>query len=131
MGRGRPEGDHRGGATGSDQPVRGVEGTDPAAVDDRDPIAEVLRLLHRVGDQQHGDAAVAHLAHQLPDIAAGARVQTGRELVEDHHPRVADERQRDREPLLLPPAQQGEAAVEMLGQSEPARRARATGVGSV
>ena len=45
---------------------------------------------------------------ELPRVAAGLRVEAGRQLVEDRDPRVADERERDREPLLLAAGQLAE-----------------------
>ena len=41
------------------------------AVDDRDPVAEPLGLLHEVRDQQHRDALVADLLDQLPRRRGG------------------------------------------------------------
>ena len=54
-----------------------------------------------MGDQEDGDAALADALDQVPGVAASLRVEPGRELVEDGDLGVADERERDREPLLL------------------------------
>ena len=45
---------------------------------------------------------------ELPRVAAGLRVEAGRQLVEDRDPRVADEGQRDRQALLLTAGQMPE-----------------------
>ena len=74
--------------------------TRPGA-EDGDAIGEPLGLLHQVGDEQDGHAAVADRLDELPRLAAGLRVEPGRELVEDRDPRPADERQGDRQALLL------------------------------
>ena len=50
------------GAEPRDQPGRRVEGDHLAAIDDRDAVAEALRLLHVVRRQQHGAAARLHVA---------------------------------------------------------------------
>jgi hypothetical protein len=42
-----------------DQRLGGVDRLDPAAVDDRNPLGEQLRLLHVVGGQHHGLALPA------------------------------------------------------------------------
>ena len=44
------------------RPERG----EPAAGDDRDAVAQLLGFVHRVRREQHGDAAVAQVAHELP-----------------------------------------------------------------
>src|SRR5690606_28763118 len=108
----------RGGSARAHQALRGVERADPTAIDDRDAIAELAGLLHRVRHEDHRDAAGAQLAHQLPDLAASARVEPGAELVEDRHLRPADEGQRDRESLLLPTGELAEALVEVRAEAD-------------
>src|SRR4051812_33041030 len=46
----------------------------------------------------------------VPELPAGLRVQTGRGLVEKEQIRIACERARDREPLLLPARQRPDPA---------------------
>src|SRR5262245_26384245 len=79
-----------------------VDLDDPPMLDDRHPIAQALRFFHQVGRQEHGLAARADAAHQLPDRAARLRIETGGQLVEKDHVRIVDERERDEQPLLLP-----------------------------
>jgi hypothetical protein len=87
-------------------------GDDAAAVDDGDPVGELVGLLQVLraeqdrgppGDQGPGD---------LPDLPARPRVQAGGRLVEEHHLRGDDDARRDVQP---PP----HAARVVLGQ--PAR----------
>ena len=98
---GRPEPEPLLGVDAGDDPGGRVEGHEPARVDQRDPVGQALGLLHEVGDEDDRHAAVADVLDELPGVAPGLRVEAGGELVEDRDPRVADERERDREPLLL------------------------------
>jgi len=86
-----------------DQPLRTVHRGHPALVHHGDAIAELLRLLHEVGYQDHPGPAVAHRADQVPGDPAGGWVEPLGEPVEEDHLRPVDQRQRDEEPLLLPP----------------------------
>ena len=96
----------------------GVERDDPAAVEDGDAVREALRLLHEVGDEEDGDAAVTDRLDELPRVAAGLRVEARRQLVEDRDLRLADEGERDREALLLPAGEVPVGGVALLGQAQ-------------
>ena len=52
--------------------------------------------------EQDGDTAVTHLLEQDADDSAAGRIERRGRLVEDEHPRQADERLRDPETLLHP-----------------------------
>jgi hypothetical protein len=71
-----------------------------------------------VGDEQDADPTIADLLDQRPGVAACLGIQAGRQLVQHCYPRPADQRQRDRQPLLLPAGQPGEPHVAMLVQPE-------------
>ena len=74
---------------------------DAALVDDRDAVAHVLRLLEVVGAQDDRHAvALSQRADDLPEVAAGDRVEAERRLVEEHHLRVGEQGAGD----LQPPA---------------------------
>ena len=60
----------------------------------------------------------ADAAHQLPDRAPRLRVEAGRQLVEKHHLRIVDQRQRDEQPLLLAARQRHEPGVALVAQAE-------------
>ena len=64
--------------------------THAAVVQQRDAVAEVLGLLHEVGDEDHGQALVADALDQLPGLATRLRVEARRQLVEDRQLRAAD-----------------------------------------
>ena len=54
---------------------RRVLGDHAPAVDDRDPVGELVGLLELLGGQQHGDAFVHQRTNRRPDLVAPARVQ--------------------------------------------------------
>jgi hypothetical protein len=54
-------------------------------VDDDDGIAENIGLFEILRRQQDGDVLGGQRGHERPDIAAAARVQPGRRLIEEEH----------------------------------------------
>ena len=90
---------------------RPAERDHSAVIDQRDPVAQPLRLLHQVGDEQDRHATVAHPFDQLPGVAAGLGVEPGGQLVEHRDFRPADQGQHDRQPLLLAARQLPEVVV--------------------
>ena len=69
------------------------------AVHERDPLAQAVGLVHVVGREQDGHAALlAQLGDEVPHGAAGDRVEADRRLVEDQQPRAVDERLRELQP---------------------------------
>jgi hypothetical protein len=66
-----------------------------------DPVGERLRLVHVVSGEQYRRAGVAQVANVLPRASAGARVESGRRLVEEQQARVADHAERQAQPPLL------------------------------
>ena len=63
---------------------RGPAGDDATAVEDREPVAELLGLVHVVRGEHDGGAAGAQLAHELPGVGPGPRVHPRGRLVEEH-----------------------------------------------
>ena len=57
----------------------------PAVVDDRDAVAEVLRLFHVVRRVEHARAGARLLAHELEQPHAALRIDADRRLVEQQH----------------------------------------------
>jgi hypothetical protein len=84
-----------------DEPGRGVERNHASGIDDGDPVAQVLGLLHEVGDQHDRHAAVANALDEIPGIVPSGRVEASGQFVEDGDARVADQGERDRQALLL------------------------------
>ena len=109
----------------------GVSSAITAAVaEDRDAIGEPLGLLHQVGDEQDGHAAIADRLDEVPGLAARLRVEPGRELVEDRDPRPADEREGDRQALLLAAGEVAVGGVALVLEARGRRSARAGSAGS-
>ena len=106
------------GAMTGDEIGRCSDVHDAAVIDDRDPIAEALRLLHEVGRQEHRLAAIADAAHEIPDGPPRLRVETGRQLVEEHELGIVDQGERDEQTLLLPARQRHEPGVALRGQAQ-------------
>ena len=84
-----------------------------AAVDDHEDAVVADDRRQPVGD---GDrrAPVGHPLQRLGDQAVGPGIQRRRRLVEDQHPRIADEGPGDRQTLPLP-ARQAAAALADQG----------------
>src|SRR6266545_3266423 len=88
---GEPEADHRLGDVPAAERLRAALRHDPAGGDDRDPVGEVLGLVHVVGGEQDGLAEVPEAVDQLPGVAAGRRVEAGGRLVQEQQVGVADD----------------------------------------
>lgn len=78
--------------------LRGAFGDHLAAIDQRDPVGQLVGLLQILRGEEDGGAARDQLADQPPDRATAARVEPGGRLVEEKHLRVADQAHRDVEP---------------------------------
>src|SRR6266702_2187556 len=75
---------------------------DGAVVDDGDAVA-VLRLVHVVGGEEHGDRLTPPQLVQVgPDLAAGLRVEPDGGLVQEQHPWGVEQAARDLQAALHP-----------------------------
>src|SRR6188474_185793 len=74
---------------------------DAAVVNDCHAVAEELRLIHVVRRQENRSAARPELIEQRPQLTARLRVEAGGRLVEEQQIRIAGDRARKRETLLL------------------------------
>src|SRR4029079_12800306 len=78
---------------------RRVERFQLPVIDDRDAIAELVRLVHVVRGQQHGQLTLRlDLLQHFPYGDAGYRVETGGGLVEKEDARLVDEAARNFDP---------------------------------
>ena len=68
---------------------------DPALVEDRDPVGELLGLVEVLRGEQDRGAAVGELADGLPHLQASLRVEAGGRLVEEDHRRAPDQAHRE------------------------------------
>ena len=73
----------------------GAVGDDPALVEDRDPVGELLGLVEVLRGEQHRGALAGELLDGLPHLDPRLRVEPGGRLVEEDHRRVADQAHRD------------------------------------
>ena len=97
---------------------RGSFGDDPALVEHRDPVGQLVRLVEVLGGEQDGDAGRGELADDLPHGEAAARVQAGGGLVEEDHPGLADEGHRQVEPSSHPARVGRQRLVRGVGEVE-------------
>ncbi len=113
--------------------VAGALGDDLAVVDNRDAVGELVGLVQVLGGQQHGGARGHQRAHDLPNLVAAARVQTGGGFVEEDQLGGDHDAGRDVDPpphatgigLHLPSASFGQTErVEQLGRPRLGRRPR-------
>ena len=98
---------------------------DPALVEDRDPVGELLRLVEVLRGEQDRGAAAGEVADGLPHLEATLRVEAGRRLVEEDHRRAPDQAHREVEPAahaarvarhpLIPRAGEREAVEHVVG----------------
>src|SRR3954453_14776774 len=83
---------------GRDEPLELGKGSvhdDPALVEDRDAICELLGLVQVLGRQQDRRAEGGKLLHGLPHIDTALRIQPRRRLIEKDDRRAPDEAHRD------------------------------------
>src|SRR4030095_6771251 len=64
--------------------------------------------------QKDGLAALANAPHQFPDRAPRLWVESSGQLVEKHHLRIVDSRQRTKQPLLLASGEVHEPGVPFI-----------------
>jgi len=73
----------------------GAVGDDPALVEDRDPVRELLGLVEVLRGEQHRGAVAGEFLDGLPDLDPRLWIESRRRLVEEEHGRVADQAHRD------------------------------------
>src|SRR5437868_2454771 len=89
--------------------ARRAERDDMAVIHDRDPVAETLCLLHVVSGENDRPSLFLELRDQVPELSARLRVEASSRLVEKKKLRVANERTRNCQPLLLSARQGADA----------------------
>ncbi len=75
--------------------------------------AAALRLVHVMRGDDERDALSRQLKQQIPEFAAGHRIDPRRRLIEEHQPRAVQQGTDERQPLLPPPREATRAAVEI------------------
>ena len=84
--------------------ARPGEGELTVAKDD-DSVGEAVELLEVLGDEDDGTAAITRAGGELPEPPALTRVERGGRLVEKEDVRIAEERDTEVQPLLVPERQ--------------------------
>src|SRR5439155_8450691 len=92
---------------------------DAPVLDDRHAVAESFGFFHQVSCEKYRGATVSDAGHEGPDRAPRLRIESRRELVEEHDLRLVDEGQRDEEPLLLSARERHEPRVALGFQPKP------------
>ncbi len=97
-----------------------AEREDPAAVDDRDPVAELVGLGHVVRRQE--DRATGNCRtprpHVLADLARGPDIQPEGRLVEEQDPRVVEKAARQVQLLALARGERGDPVPTQVGDPD-------------
>ena len=100
----------------ADELGRRALGDESPARQHADPVGQVLGLVEVVGRQQHGGAAGAQLAHELPGVAPRRRVEARRRFVEEEQRRTPDDAERQVEPAPLTAGQGADPPVGLRRQ---------------
>src|ERR1700722_9103032 len=100
------------------QALRPVDVDDASVLDDCYPVAQPFGLFHKMSGQENCLAALADIAHQVPDGAPRLRVQSGGQLVEKYHLRIVDQRKRNEQSLLLPAREGHEPCTPLVDQAK-------------
>ena len=96
---------------------------EPAAIEDRDVVADPLDVVEDVGRVEDGCLAL-EIAHQVEHLATPDRVKRADRLVQQEHGRAADQCLGDAEPLAHPAGVSLRASIGRFGQPDPARGPR-------
>jgi hypothetical protein len=96
----------------------GAVGHDLSGGEHRDPVGEVLGLVHVVGGQEHRLAQGPQAGDDLPGGAPGGGVKAGGGLVQEDQLRVADQGQGEVQPPPLATRQQRPDRVGLVGQAD-------------
>ncbi len=99
---------------GSDQLGRRSQTHDPAGLDHRDPVCELLRLVEIVGRQENRLPERSERPDQIPRCSSCGRIKTGRRLIEEEEIGIADERDAEVETAFLPTRERLHARVPLL-----------------
>ena len=91
---------------------------DAAAVKHDDVAGEPARFAEIMGRHHDLDAAVAHSADDVFHRLGGGRIEARGRLVEKQHRRIARERPRQRQPLLLAAGQPSRGAIGEMTETD-------------
>ena len=95
-----------------------VEREQPAVVDDREPVAELVGLLHVVRGEEDRLAVAVQLAEDVPERDAALRVEAGGRLVEEQDRGPVHDRPGHHEPLGHAAGEREHRRLRPIGQAE-------------
>ena len=96
----------------------GALGHEPPAVEYRDPVRELVRLVQVLRGEEDRDSAGHEVPDDLPHRAAAARVEPGGRLVEEDQAGAADQGHRQVEPAPHAPGVGGGRLARRAGEVE-------------
>ena len=102
--------------------VRGAGGDHATVVDDGDVVGQPVGLVQVLGREQDGRSGGGQVANDGPQFLAAARVQPGGGLVQEQHPGLADQADRQVQSAAHAPGVAGHRPVPGLGQAEPVQQ---------
>src|SRR5437868_14120190 len=91
---------------------------DLSVVDDRDAVAQRIRLVEVMRCHEYRRPPFVHPPHLVPDTRAALRVEPGGRLIEEEKLRVVDEAETDVKPALLATRVRADLAVRRAFQLE-------------
>lgn len=106
------------GAVPSHQLARATNVNDLSVFDNRHAVAQPFRFLHQMSGEKNSFAVIPNPAYQVPDGSPRLRIEPGGQLIEEHDFRIVDQRQRDKQPLLLPAGKGHKPGISFVGESE-------------
>ena len=87
-------------------------------MDDVGAVDDVERLAHIVIGDQHADAAILQMLHQVADVVDGDRIDAGERLVQQDVGRMRRQRARDLDAAALAARQRDRRRVRDMGDRE-------------
>ena len=85
-----------------------------SVIHDGHAVAQPLRLLHVMRRQNDRAPGLLQPIDQIPQMAPRLRIETCRRLIQKQQLRIADQRARHGQPLLLPARQPAYARLSLL-----------------
>src|SRR5580704_17633516 len=100
------------------QVLRPVDVDDASVFDHGYAVAQPSGILHQMSGLKYGLAALADVAHQIPDRPPSLRIEAGGQLVEKYNLRIVNQREGNEEPLFLPSGEIHKPRVALVGEPE-------------
>ena len=89
-----------------------------AVIDNGQPVAEALGLVHVVRGEQNRSAFLLEAADDVPKLTPALRIESGSRLVKKKDARIADQSGRNSQALLLPTGKLANPGVGFLREFE-------------